>query len=155
MALTPLDIQNKEFRKSFRGYSEEEVDSFLDKIIQEYERLYQENQYLKEKMTQLNDGLGKYRELEETLRNTLVLAQQTSEEVRANAAKEAELVYREAKAKAEEMINTADRKVQDIYREFEEIQKQSRAFRAQIRALLQSQLEIIEGDEKASLKIAQ
>ncbi|MHB1127863.1 MAG: DivIVA domain-containing protein [Bacillota bacterium] len=155
MSLTPLDIQNKEFRKAFRGYSEEEVDSFLDKVIQEYERLYQENQYLKEKMSQLNDGLGKYKELEETLRNTLVLAQQTSEEVRANAAKEAELLYREAKAKAEEMINAADRKALEIYREFEETQKQSRAFRVQLRAFLQSQLELIDVEDKAALKIAQ
>jgi len=155
MALTPLDIQDKEFRRVFRGYSEEEVDSFLDKVIQEYERLYQENQYLKDKMAQLNDGLGKYRELEETLRNTMVLAQQTAEEVRANSAKEAELLYREAKAKAEEMINTANKKVQEIYREFEDMQRQSKTYRAQMKAFLQSQLEIVEGEEKADLKIAQ
>ena len=55
--ITPLDIQNKEFKKSFRGYKESEVDQFLDEIIEDYEKLYKENIELKDKILILTDQI--------------------------------------------------------------------------------------------------
>ena len=57
MALTPMDIHNKEFARSFRGYDDEEVDRFLDEIIEEFERLYKENLELKERLGMLSDQI--------------------------------------------------------------------------------------------------
>lgn len=73
--LTPLDIQNKEFRRRLRGYCENEVDEFLDQILEDYEMLYRQNASLKDEVSRLKEETDRYQNLEETLRNTLVLAQ--------------------------------------------------------------------------------
>ena len=92
MLLTPLDIQNKEFRRAFRGYHDEQVDEFLDQIIKDYTELMNESIVLKEQVEGLRGQLGQYHQLEETLNKTLIVAQQTAEEVRSNARKEAEVI---------------------------------------------------------------
>ena len=79
--ITPLDIQNKEFKKSFRGYKESEVDQFLDEIIEDYEKLYKENIELKDKILILTEQIKQYNNLEETLKDTLIVAQSTADEV--------------------------------------------------------------------------
>ena len=73
MALTPMDIHNKEFTRSFRGYDDEEVDRFLDEIIEEFERLYKENIELKERLGMLSDQISNYKTMENTLKETLLL----------------------------------------------------------------------------------
>ena len=98
--LTPLDIQNKEFIKSFRGYKETDVDIFLDEIIIDYENLYKDNIELKDKIAILTDQIEKYNNLEDTLKNTLVIAQKTSEEVTNTAKQKSELIIMEAEGKA-------------------------------------------------------
>ena len=81
MGLTPVDIYNKEFSKVLRGYSQDEVDEFLDDIIEEFERLYKENQDMKEKLETFEGQIGRYKTIEDTLKETLVTAQQTAEEL--------------------------------------------------------------------------
>ena len=77
MVLTPLDIQNKQFRKVLRGYSEEEVNVFMSRILRDYEQMFKENQELKEENKKLGSALEQYKTLEDTLNKTLLIAQQT------------------------------------------------------------------------------
>ena len=98
--LTPLDIHNKEFRRSFRGYDEREVDEFLDRVIKDYEQLYRDNIELKENMERLSSKLEHYQHMEGTLHNTLLVAQETAEEVKLNAKKEMELMLKETQINA-------------------------------------------------------
>ena len=79
--ITPLDIQNKQFKRAFRGYKEGEVDEFLDEIIIDYEKIYKENIELKDKILMLSEQIKYYKNLEETLKDTLVVAQNTADEV--------------------------------------------------------------------------
>ena len=109
--LTQLDIHNKEFKRGFRGYNEEEVDEFLDRVIKDYEQLYRENIDLKENIERLNTKVDHFKHLENTLHNTLVVAQETAEGVRAAAKKEAELIVKEAQATAQKMIYEAVEKL--------------------------------------------
>lgn len=146
--LTPLDIHNKEFKKSFRGYNEEEVDEFLDRIVADYEKLYRENMELKETLERVNSKLSHYQQMEDTLHNTLVIAQETAEEVKLNAKKEKELLLKEAEVRAQKMIDEAMQKVQRSTGEYEELLKQSRVFRTRLRNLLQAQLALLEEDEQ-------
>ena len=83
--LTPLDIQNKEFGREFRGYSMQEVDEFLNLVIDGYERLYKENMEAKDSITKLQESLKQYKNLENTLQSALVVAQSASEQVQKNA----------------------------------------------------------------------
>ena len=82
MSITPLDIESKEFAKSIRGYNVDEVDSFLEKILQAYEKNYQENQKQKNSISMLEEKLETYKKLEENIKATLVIAQKTAEELK-------------------------------------------------------------------------
>ena len=73
MKLTAMDINNKEFKRGLRGYSVEEVDEFLDQVVENYEELYKENSRLKESLSRVNEKLEHYEKLEATIQNTLLL----------------------------------------------------------------------------------
>ena len=146
--LTPLDIHNQEFKRSFRGYNEEEVDEFLDRVIKDYEQLYRENIEIKESLDRLNSKLEHFQNMENTLHNTLVIAQETAEEVKLNAKKETELLIKETEIKAQKMIEEALGKVRKMNGEYEELQKQAQIFRTRIRTLLQAQLEMVKNAEE-------
>ncbi len=142
--LTPLDIHNKEFRKGLRGYDVDEVDEFLDEVIKEFESLYKENLDLKEQIEYQKENLGRYKEMEETLQSTMVLAQKMAEEAKRNAEKEAELIIWEAKKKAEQIIAGADEQVIESTRKLESIRVFEQQMMLKLKAFLRSQLEALE-----------
>lgn len=141
--LTPLDIHNQEFKRSFRGYNEVDVDKFLDQVIKDYEQLYRDNVELKESIERLNSKLEHYQHMENTLHNTLVIAQETAEEVKLNAKKETELIIKEAELKAQKMLEEAMVKVRRMAGEYEEFRKQGQVLRARMRTLLEAQMELL------------
>jgi len=143
MALTPMEIHNKEFSKAFRGYNEEEVDEFLDEIVVDYERLYKENLDFKDRVAMLSDEIRHYKAVEDTLKETLVTAQKAADDVVENSKKKAELIIQEAENQAREIIANAHKEVLDIYKEIEEKKKQLQIFRTQFRSFLETQLELI------------
>ena len=111
MALTPMDIHNKEFSRSFRGYNDDEVDQFLDEIVEEFERLYKENIELKDRLGMFADQISHYKTMENTLKETLVTAQKAANDVSASAQKKSELIINEAEDKARRIIEDANYKV--------------------------------------------
>ena len=94
--LTPLDIESKKFDKALMGFNTREVRKFLKEIIANYEVLYRENIELKDKLNVLSEGIQYYKTMEETLQNTLILAEKTAEEAKQRAREQAELIEREA-----------------------------------------------------------
>lgn len=99
MPLTPLDIHNKEFTKSWRGYDEDEVNEFLDQVIKDYEMVIRDKKDLQEKLNQLEEKLGHFTNIEETLNKSILVAQETAEEVKNSATKESKLIIKEAEKK--------------------------------------------------------
>ena len=87
--LTPIEIENKEFKKGIRGYREEEVDEFLDAVKEDYEHLCRENSDLKEKVRLYQDQINKYENIEETLKATLIRAESVAEDTCTAANKKA------------------------------------------------------------------
>lgn len=148
--LTPLDIQNKEFKRGVRGYKETEVDSFLDEIMMDYENIYKENIELKDKIALLNDQLNHYNKIEETLQNTLVVAQTTAEEVKVNARKNAELIIGKAEEDSKRIIEDAKAESLKIHEEYEMLKKDMLVFKTRFKTLLQSQLESLNDYYKSS-----
>jgi cell division initiation protein len=100
MRITPLDIQQKQFPMKFRGFDVEEVYAFLEVIREEMEELLRENASLKENVQRSESQIKGYRDMEATLQETLMTAQQMVEDYKTNARKEAELVVKEAELKA-------------------------------------------------------
>lgn len=152
MPLTPLDIQNKEFHRGFRGYNEEQVDDFLDEITRDFEAVLSESKGLRQELSKAMEELERYRSIEDALNNTLVTAQQTAEDVKGSARKEAELIVKEAQMRAEKMINDARATVDKIRRDFEDTQKQVDYFRLKMRGFLKAQLELFTEDAEPTVK---
>lgn len=139
--LTPMDIHNKEFKKGFRGYSEEDVDAFMETIAGDYEKVYREYCELKERCDTLQDKLSQYERMESTMNSTLMLAQQTAETVKVTAKKEADLILQEARNKEKQMLDKMTL-----------IQAQTRAFQEKCRAILTSQLQLLDDMSADSLR---
>jgi cell division initiation protein len=145
--LTPLDIHNKEFSRGFRGYDEDEVNEFLDQVIKDYELVIREKKDLEERVKQLDEKLGHFSNIENTLNKSIIVAQETAEEVKRNASKEAKLIVKEAEKNADRIINEALGKSRKISIEIDELKKQSKVFRNRFRMLIQAQLEMINNDD--------
>ncbi|MFD1735742.1 DivIVA domain-containing protein [Bacillus salitolerans] len=147
MPLTPLDIHNKEFSKGFRGYDEDEVNEFLDQVIKDYELVIREKKELEERVTELKEKLGHFSNIEDTLNKSILIAQETAEEVKRNASKEAKLIVKEAEKNADRIINESLSKARKITIEIDELKKQSKVFRNRFRMLIQAQLDMLENDD--------
>ena len=152
MPLTPLDIHNKEFSKKLRGYDEDEVNEFLDQIIKDYEGLIRENKELQNQMSTLNEKLGHFSNIEETLSKAIIVAQDAADELKSNSKKEAQLIIKEAEKNADRIINESLAKSRKIALEMEELKKQATIYRTRFRALLEAQIEMLKEDSWDSLE---
>ena len=106
--ITPLDIENKKFSKrALNGYSTEEVDDFLDELTIDYEKIYKEVSDTKKTVEKLNLELSKYKQMETTLQNTLVMAQTTADEIKNIANQQAEDAKVAAQKQADMILSEA------------------------------------------------
>ena len=153
--LTPLDIQNKEFGREFRGYSMQEVDEFLNLVIDGYERLYKENMEAKDSITKLNESLKQYKNIENTLQSALVVAQSASEQVQKNAEEKAENIVADANNRAKEIIANSFEEVKKLEYRYEELKRSIDVYRAKMTALLESQLGILKKVETSDSTFAE
>lgn len=151
MPLSPLDIHNKEFSKSFRGYQEDEVNEFLDQIIKDYEILLKDKKDLEERLKQTDERVGHFTTIEGTLQKSIVIAQEAAEEVRRNAQKEAKLIVREAEKNGDRIVNESLTKARRIAMEIEELKKQSKVFRNRFKMIVEAQLDLIDTDDWEAL----
>lgn len=142
--ITPVDLENKEFKKGFRGYDIEEVESFLEELIKDYSRIYRENAGLKDKNAILNDSVESYKGMEETMRSAIVSAQRTSEEIIKNAHEQADNIVNEAKVRAQEILNDADNRIQALNRECAEIEGRASLLRAKLKSVLGTYLGMLD-----------
>ena len=136
MKLTPMDINNKEFKRGLRGYNAEEVDEFLDEVVESYEELYKENSKLKETVTRLKDKVEHYEKLEVTIQNTLVLAQNAAEQAKETSQKEADLIINNANETAQKILDKAHNDVISINDEYERVKEEFIKFRAKFRGFM-------------------
>lgn len=143
MNYTPNDLDNVKFKKNFMGYNEDQVNDVLDNVIKDYELYIKENIELKDRISVLNEGIQHYKNIEESLQNTLVVAQQTGEEIKKNAYEKADNVVKEAEIKAQKIINDANQEVIKIRFEYEEMKKRLHLFKTKSETLLLSQLELL------------
>lgn len=146
--LTPLEIENKKFSKKLNGYSVDEVDDFLDQVTLEYEKLYKENNEYKNKIEQSEKDLEHYRNVEKTLQNTLVMAQTTADDIKSMAQKQAEQIIRDAQADARRSVDDLNQQQYEVTKKIEEMKKQFEVYKAKMEALLISQLEMLQDDNK-------
>ena len=142
--LTPLDIENKKFSKQIvNGYNVEEVDDFLDEIGVDYAKKQKELNEVSKKVEELNASLEHYKNIEETLQNTLLMAQSTAEEVKNIAKQKADQIVNEAKSSSQKEVDYIQNQILVKKKELEDVQKQFDIYKAKMESLLISQLELI------------
>lgn len=142
--ITPLDIENKKFGKQMmNGYSVEEVDDFLDDLTVDYSKNYKEISELKAKVEELTANLAHYKTMESTLQNTLLMAQETSEEVKNVAKQKAEQIINDAKASSEKRVMELENEITSKEKALEDLKKQFDIYKAKMESLLISQLELL------------
>ncbi|WP_291653701.1 DivIVA domain-containing protein [Clostridium sp.] len=148
MKLTPMDISNKEFKKGFRGYDCDEVDEFINEIIENYEELYKENSRLKENLSRVNEKLEHYVKIENTIQNTLLLAQNAAEQAREASQKESDMILKNANDVAKKILDKAHNDVVSINDEYEKVKQEFVKFRAKFRNFMNAQTETFDELEK-------
>jgi cell division initiation protein len=146
MRITPLDIQQKQFPMKFRGFDVEEVYAFLEVIREEMEELLRENASLKENAQRAESQIKGYQDMEATLRETLMTAQQMVEDYKTNARKEAELVLKEAEVKAEGLIRDAQENVIKIHEDIVDLKGIRRHFKEELKRLIDGHMRMLEHD---------
>ena len=162
--LTPMDIHNREFKKGLRGYKESEVDEFLDRVVADYEKLWRDNEKLKEQVRFNEKEISHYRSLERNLQETLVVAQKTADEVvsaakknakemRENAVRESKNMYDNTVSETQNMrdqaqidikqqLEDAQHKLRAIAAEYARLVTEKEAFFFRIRTTLESELAV-------------
>ena len=151
MRLSALDIKKQEFRKAFKGYDVSEVEAYLDTVSNEFEKLFRENESLKEQIAslekekqQLNHEIQVYRDNEKTFQKAIVKSQDMAEDVVENATKRAELILKEAEIISNKTKLQAHEEILNLKQELEELRLKNEAIIDDIRNYLVEKLNSIE-----------
>lgn len=111
--LTPLDLNGKTFSKGFRGFDTDEVKRFMDQVSKDFERLYQDNVELKDTVERVSAKLEYYQRMEGTMQNTLLVAQETADEVKKSSEQKSAVLMKETeiecKKQQEEIAKYCDK----------------------------------------------
>jgi len=147
MRITPMDIEQQEFSRSFRGYSEEEVDDFLDKIVKDYEELINENVRLNEEIEKMQEKLKEFSQIEETLRNSLLNAQKSAEEMKGRVENEAKVIIEKAEMEAKALKRQVLQSEDLMKNEIDNLRRYKFIFKEKFKSMLNLYLRMIENEE--------
>lgn len=144
MNFVPNDLQNILFKKSLLGYNTFQVEDVLEKVVEDLTEMIKENAKLKEKLEDSQDKVKYYKTIETSLQNSLIVAQQTSDEIIAAAKKNAENIVKEADLRAQQIIEESNREVLGVHFEYERLKREVEAYKIKIESIVRSQLRIIQ-----------
>ncbi len=142
--LTPLDIENREFKRTLNGYNRDDVEDFMSILLVDYEKLYKECAASRERIETLTTEVDSYKDKEATLHSALMAAQQTADSIRATAGEQGELILREAKAKANQIIRDANDEIKKLETRYRELMQQIESYKLRVGAIIKSQLDILD-----------
>ena len=149
MTLSPFEVERQEFGKAAMGYRRSEVDSFLDEVRHTLLGLWQERADLREENERLNERVARFTALEEQLKNTLLLAQDSAEKAQEQARRESELLMREAGQKAREIVHAAHEERQRLESALRDLQAAEGETRQRFRALAQTVVQHLDDSKHA------
>jgi len=143
--ITPVDIQHREFKRALQGYAREEVDRFLDEIIESLEQDIDERTKLESALADLTEKVSHFKSMESSLQSTLLLAQRTADEVKAAAHKEVDIIKQQARLNAETELQGVRTEIELARQELQRVLDQLQAVRQELRAFLSRHLAIVDG----------
>ena len=149
--VTPIDMRQARFATSMRGFDKPEVTSFLESAASDYEMTLRENERLRQQIATLEASLTQHRELESSLKSTLISAQKVADDMRETAQQDAARIIREAEGKAELMMQKAQSRVEDVVRDIDGLKLKRREIQTNMEAAvsaLQNTLNFIQEQEQ-------
>lgn len=144
MNLTPLDIQQQQFRIRFRGFDIREVDRFLEQVAEAFTALQSENKNFREEIRSLKLETQGYKEREETFKRAMLNSQKVLEQMKENARKSAEVIIADAEVKAEKVLNRAHNRLSQLHEDITELKRQRMQIEVQIRSVIESHSKLLE-----------
>lgn len=152
MRITPIEIQQQQFKTRMFGYDTSAVDAFLEMLADELERLHIQNNELKESLSRTRSSLDELRDREKALQETLLTAQQVTEELKVNARKEAEILIAEAHLEGERVVRDANERRVQLLSEIQEIRRQKVSFEGGLRSLIENHLKLMDIDNTLQIE---
>ena len=143
---SPLEIQKREFSRRWKGLDPVEVQTFLTDVAEDMESVARENMNLETRIRALELENDEHRERERILKQTLLSAQQASEDMRTTARKEGELIVREAQGSAERLTHNALQRSADIEKAIDELKVQRANFRLQLQKMIELFQQVLDFD---------
>ena len=154
--------------KTFKNYSPEEVDHFLDQIIIQVEKMIEDNKAKNKEIAlrdakieeltnivkntaHMQDKLAQYERMESTLKSAIVMAQRTSDQIKSSAHRESEIILEDAKRNASRIINESLLKAEKADMEAEMLKRNVNIFKRKLRGIIEAQLEMVEDIEKVEM----
>ncbi|MFO7644418.1 MAG: DivIVA domain-containing protein [Desulfosarcina sp.] len=144
MKLTPLDIQQQQFKVRLRGFDVREVDRFLELTADAFATLQETVKRQDEEIRRLKLEKQGYQEREETFKRAMLNSQKVLEQMKDNARKSAEIIVADAEVKAEKILNRAHNRLSQLHVDISELKRQRVQIEVQIRAVIDAQTKLLE-----------
>ncbi len=144
MRITPIEIHQQQFKTRLLGYDSAGVDQFLEMVAEELERLHKQNNELKEELVRTRSALEEMRKREAMLKETLLTTQRMTDDIKANARKEAEVTVADAELRAERILRDAEDRRLQLIGEIQEIKRQKISFEGSLRTLVESHMRLLD-----------
>lgn len=148
MKLTPIDITHKSFNKKMFGLDEVEVSDFLQQVASTLESLIHERNSLKEQIRDRDLQVSDYKERDGVLKSTIATASQMAERMRQDGEREAKLIIADAQQKAEIILRDSRDSLKCMYQEIAELKRTRMQFEANLKAIAQAHLTLLDQGEK-------
>ena len=144
MKITPIEIQQQQFKVRFRGFDVREVDRFLEQMTDTFELLQQENENAQNEIRRIKLESQGYKEREETFKRAMLNSQKVLNEMKENARKSAELIVANAELKAEKILNRAHKRLAQLHEDIAELKRQRMQIEVQIRSIIEVHTKLLE-----------
>ena len=144
MKITPIEIQQQQFKVRFRGFDVREVDRFLEQMTDTFELLQQENENAQNEIRRIKLESQGYKEREETFKRAMLNSQKVLDEMKENARKSAELIIANAELKAEKILNRAHKRLAQLHEDIAELKRQRMQIEVQIRSIIEVHTKLLE-----------
>lgn len=152
MRITPIEIQQHQFKTRLFGYDTAAVEGFLEMLADELERLHQQNNELKESLARTRTSLDQMRDREKMLQQTLMTAQKVTDDLKENARKEAEIVVADAHIEGERIVRDADERRMRLINQLQDMKRQKMTFESGLRTLVENHLKLLDMDNTLQLE---
>jgi cell division initiation protein len=136
LKVTPLDLRQPRFKTAMRGYDKADVTTLLEAVADDYENALRENDRLRQLIDKMEAALSQHRELEGSLKSTLISAQKIADDMRETAGAEAARLVREAEGRAELILQKAQARLEDVQREIDGLKMKRREAETSIESII-------------------